>query len=143
MNNNTLRLLLGFKGGAVEEELPQWSYHLQLLKPGTWLPLIIGIFLGVISSGSFTWTVSGLLTLTGLILITGPLMTGFSQTINDLFDREVDALNEPYRPIPSGRISVDAAMAQAIILLGGAFFLALLIDAFHGSSVGRLMGSGG
>ena len=25
------------------------------------------------------------------------------QTINDWYDRDIDAINEPYRPIPSGR----------------------------------------
>ena len=28
-----------------------------------------------------------------------------AQTINDWYDREIDAINEPYRPIPSGAIS--------------------------------------
>jgi len=28
-----------------------------------------------------------------------------SQTLNDWYDREIDAINEPYRPIPSGAIS--------------------------------------
>lgn len=32
------------------------------------------------------------------------LMCAF-QTINDWYDREIDAINEPYRPIPSGAIS--------------------------------------
>lgn len=27
------------------------------------------------------------------------------QTINDWYDRDIDAINEPYRPIPSGAIS--------------------------------------
>ena len=43
------------------------------------------------------------------ILLTGPLVCGASQIINDWHDREVDALNEPDRPIPSGRVSEAAA----------------------------------
>lgn len=39
------------------------------------------------------------------MLLAGPLLTGYTQTINDWYDREIDAINEPYRPIPSGRIS--------------------------------------
>lgn len=38
------------------------------------------------------------------ILLTGPLVCGTSQAVNDWFDRHVDAINEPNRPIPSGRI---------------------------------------
>jgi 4-hydroxybenzoate polyprenyltransferase len=39
------------------------------------------------------------------MLLAGPLLTGYTQTINDWYDRDIDAINEPYRPIPSGRIS--------------------------------------
>jgi chlorophyll synthase len=39
----------------------------------------------------------------GLVL-TGPLVCASSQAVNDWFDRHVDAINEPNRPIPSGRM---------------------------------------
>ena len=57
---------------------------------------------GVVSSGvSFTanWTVA----VVGVVLA-GPLVCAMSQAINDWYDRDVDAINEPHRPIPSGRI---------------------------------------
>ena len=38
------------------------------------------------------------------LLLTGPLVCASSQAVNDWFDRHVDAINEPNRPIPSGRI---------------------------------------
>jgi chlorophyll synthase len=41
--------------------------------------------------------------LTG-ILLAGPLVCASSQAVNDWFDRHVDAINEPQRPIPSGRM---------------------------------------
>ena len=48
------------------------------------------------------------------------VLTGYTQTINDWYDREIDAINEPYRPIPSGAISETAVKAQiAVLLLGG------------------------
>ena len=31
----------------------------------------------------------------------------YTQTINDWEDREIDAINEPYRPIPSGAITEE------------------------------------
>jgi chlorophyll/bacteriochlorophyll a synthase len=43
------------------------------------------------------------LLLLGLVL-TGPLVCASSQAVNDWFDRHVDAINEPNRPIPSGRM---------------------------------------
>ncbi len=57
---------------------------------------------GVVSSGqpiSERW-----LFFLGGVLLAGPLVCAASQAANDWFDREVDAINEPNRPIPSGRI---------------------------------------
>ena len=57
---------------------------------------------GVISSGvapSENWP----LVILGVILA-GPIVCGMSQAANDWCDRHVDAINEPDRPIPSGRI---------------------------------------
>ncbi len=38
------------------------------------------------------------------VLLAGPLVCATSQAANDWYDRHVDAINEPHRPIPSGRI---------------------------------------
>jgi chlorophyll synthase len=38
------------------------------------------------------------------LILTGPLVCASSQAVNDWFDRHVDAINEPQRPIPSGRM---------------------------------------
>ena len=57
---------------------------------------------GVVSSGEpilGQWP----LVLVGVTLA-GPLVCGTSQAVNDWFDRHVDAINEPGRPIPSGRV---------------------------------------
>ncbi len=75
---------------------------LELLKPITWFPPIWAFMCGVVSSGqaaSGHWVpiIAG-------GLLAGPLVCGNSQAINDWFDRHVDAINEPNRPIPSGRI---------------------------------------
>jgi hypothetical protein len=38
------------------------------------------------------------------VCVAGPLVCGASQAVNDWFDRDVDAINEPGAPIPSGRV---------------------------------------
>lgn len=48
------------------------------------------------------------------ILLAGPLVCGTSQAVNDWFDRHVDAINEPGRPIPSGRIPGHLGLYIAI-----------------------------
>ena len=42
---------------------------------------------------------------------------GTSQAINDWYDRHVDAINEPHRPIPSGRIPGEWGFWIAVIWL--------------------------
>jgi chlorophyll synthase len=38
------------------------------------------------------------------VALAGPMVCATSQAVNDWFDRDVDAINEPLRPIPSGRV---------------------------------------
>jgi chlorophyll synthase len=62
------------------------------------------------------------------MLLAGPFLTGFTQTINDWYDRDIDAINEPNRPIPSGAISEGQVKAQIGALLVGGLGLAYGLD---------------
>ena len=75
---------------------------LQLLKPITWFPPMWAFGCGAVSAGVPLSQNIGLV-LAG-ILLAGPMVCGASQVVNDWYDREVDAINEPDRPIPSGRV---------------------------------------
>lgn len=84
------------------ETRPQPAAILTLLKPITWFPPMWAFACGMVSGGGsisddFFIIIAG-------ILLAGPLLCGTSQVVNDWFDRHVDAINEPDRPIPSGRI---------------------------------------
>jgi chlorophyll/bacteriochlorophyll a synthase len=57
---------------------------------------------------------------------------GFTQTINDWYDKEIDAINEPYRPIPSGAISEGEVIAQIWVLLLGGLSIAYGLDVWAG-----------
>jgi chlorophyll synthase len=86
---------------------------LELLKPITWFPPMWAFMCGLVSSGqsaSGHWLVIGL-----GVLLCGPLVCGTSQAVNDWFDRHVDAINEPNRPIPSGRIPGSWGFRIAVI----------------------------
>ena len=86
----------------IQRRLPEPAAALQLIKPITWFPPMWAYLCGAVSSGaspSGQWT----LVLLGVILA-GPVVCGMSQAANDWCDRHVDAINEPHRPIPSGRI---------------------------------------
>ncbi len=80
---------------------PSPAVVLELLKPITWFPPMWAFGCGIVASGAGlgSWP----LMLVG-ILLAGPLVCGMSQAVNDWFDRHVDAINEPQRPIPSGRM---------------------------------------
>lgn len=78
---------------------------------------------GVVSSGA---AVDGRwLLVTCGVLLAGPLVCGTSQAVNDWFDRHVDAINEPNRPIPSGRVAGRWGLYIAII--GTVFSLLLAL----------------
>ena len=61
-----------------------------------------GVLCGAAASGNFTWTPEHVAQSALCMVMSGPLLTGYTQTINDYYDREIDAINEPNRPIPSG-----------------------------------------
>lgn len=108
---------------------------LELLKPITWFPPMWAFMCGAVSSGAGLegrwWFVAG------GVLLAGPLVCGTSQAVNDWFDRHVDAINEPDRPIPSGRIpgrwglfiAIIASLVSAAVgwLLGPIVFVASLV----------------
>ena len=82
--------------------VPAPSAVLELFKPITWFAPMWAFMCGVVSSNaslSSRWQ----LLIAGMVLA-GPLICATSQAVNDWFDRHVDAINEPARPIPSGRI---------------------------------------
>jgi chlorophyll/bacteriochlorophyll a synthase len=81
---------------------PSLATVAELLKPITWFPPMWAFGCGVISSGApfeGKWPII----ITGVVLA-GPLVCATSQAANDWYDRFVDAINEPNRPIPSGRM---------------------------------------
>jgi chlorophyll synthase len=49
------------------------------------------------------------------VALAGPLVCATSQAVNDWFDRHVDAINEPDRPIPSGRVPGYWGLAIALL----------------------------
>lgn len=126
-SGNSARQLLGMKG-AKSGETSIWKIRLQLMKPITWIPLIWGVLCGAASSGRFVWTLENVLAAAACMLLSGPLLAGYTQTLNDFYDRDIDAINEPYRPIPSGAISEPQVVAQIGVLLTLGLALAYGLD---------------
>ena len=82
--------------------LPDAAAALELLKPITWFPPMWAFGCGLVTATAHHAAQLWLLVLG--VALAGPLVCGTSQAVNDWFDRHVDAINEPARPIPSGRL---------------------------------------
>jgi chlorophyll/bacteriochlorophyll a synthase len=112
-----------------ERSLPSPAAFLELLKPITWFAPMWAFACGVVSSGVAIGERWQMLVL-GVILA-GPLVCATSQAANDWYDRHVDAINEPHRPIPSGRIPGRWGLYIAI----GWTILSMLVAAMLGPVV--------
>ena len=104
---------------------PEPRAVLTLLKPITWFPPMWAYLCGAISTG--TATSGHWLGLALGIILAGPIVCGMSQAANDWCDRHVDAINEPYRPIPSGRIPGKWGLWIAIFMSGAAAIIGLAL----------------
>jgi chlorophyll/bacteriochlorophyll a synthase len=141
------RQLLGVKGASAETNI--WKIRLQLTKPVTWIPLVWGVMCGAAASGNYHWmwnpfdemdrnvALGAEDALKGFVamILAGPFLTGYTQTINDWYDRDIDAINEPYRPIPSGAISKGEVIFQIWFLLLGGLGIAYGLDVWAGHDV--------
>ena len=100
---------------------PSLATVTELFKPITWFPPMWAFACGVVASGASMQGRWGL-AIVGVALA-GPLVCATSQAVNDWFDRHVDAINEPQRPIPSGRMPGRWGLYLAI----GWTFVSLLV----------------
>ncbi len=104
-------------------QYPEPAAMLRLIKPVTWFPPMWAYVCGLIASGQPMLSNWPLVVLG--VLLAGPIVCGMSQAANDWCDRHVDAINEPDRPIPSGRIPgrwglwIALAMSVLALAMGG------------------------
>ena len=105
---------------------PEPAAMLRLIKPITWFPPMWAYTCGLIASGATASGQWGYIVLG--ILLAGPIVCGMSQAANDWCDRHVDAINEPDRPIPSGRIPGRWGLWIALVMS----FLSLAVGSMLG-----------
>ncbi|MDX2258319.1 MAG: chlorophyll synthase ChlG [Hyphomicrobiaceae bacterium] len=108
---------------------PQPGAVLELLKPITWFAPMWAFGCGIVSSG--VDIAARLPEIVAGIILCGPLVCGTSQAVNDWYDRHVDAINEPDRPIPSGRVPGSWGLAIGVLWTA----LSLLVAAALGPVV--------
>ena len=99
--NNNLRL----------REMEKLSGFLRIIRPLNCMMMVFAVIVGASLVSSLNFSVNLLLG-----FITSFTLTGASMAINDYHDRDIDAINEPNRPIPSGAISPKEALLFALFL---------------------------
>lgn len=124
---------------------------INIIRPINSLMVGFSIIVGAVISGGFVIFEQPIDLLYSFI--TGFSMTGASMAINDYYDREIDAINEPNRPIPSGQVTPREALIITVFLsiiglltswminfqaLGIAFLALVLLTAY--SSWGKKTG---
>ena len=107
-------------------QMSKINAYLQLIRPE--LPISAGVCVlvgQVIALGQLPPILTAIL---GFVL--GFFLSSSAMVFNDIFDVEVDRINTPEKPIPSGRISIQEAKGLGIITAIIAWVIALIMDPF-------------
>jgi len=100
--------------------------YLRLMRPLNCLMMGFAVIVGAALASPKVSSVFWLNLIYGFV--TGFTLTAASMAINDYYDRQIDAINEPNRPIPSGLIQPKQALAFASALTAIGFAAALLTN---------------
>ena len=102
---------------------------MRIIRPVNCLMMGFAVIVGAVIATS---TVPGSFRAPNLVcgFVTGFTLTAGSMAVNDYYDREIDATNEPNRPIPSGLVKPKEAVGFAVILAVVGFAAAYVTGVF-------------
>lgn len=100
----------------------QMRRFLDLMRPFTLLAPAVGFLAGSVMAANGLPPVRSLAG-----ALAAMLLNAAANVINQCFDIEVDRINKPERPLPSGRISMPSAVRLGVILYGASLSLAYLV----------------
>lgn len=97
--------------------------YLKIMRPLNGIMSVVAVLIGALIAGAPLELRTGLL----LGFVSVFLISGGGMAINDFFDAEIDKLNRPDRPIPSGKMSRHVAVAYSAVLfalgIAASFFI--------------------
>jgi len=102
--------------------------YLRLMRPLNCAMMGFAVLVGAILANSNLGSLNWLNTLFGFL--TGFTFCAAAMIINDYYDRKIDAINEPQRPIPSGNIRPKEALVFMGVLVVVGFVFSLLVQPF-------------
>lgn len=100
--------------------------YIQLMRPLNCMMVAIAVFIGALVAGGFGIFDSTLSSQVIFACIAAFLFTGAGNSVNDYFDRDIDRINHPMRPIPSGKIKPKDVMIFALLL----YFISVILAVF-------------
>jgi geranylgeranylglycerol-phosphate geranylgeranyltransferase len=100
---------------------------LELTRPGNLVAASVLTFIGAFVAVGTDLASGGDLPATLAAVAATGLAVGAGNAINDYFDRDIDAINKPERPIPRGAVSPRGALAFSTALFLGAVLAALTL----------------
>lgn len=103
---------------------------IELMKPVTWFAPSWAFLCGAVASGASQWTFPDVGRIALGVLLAGPILCGMSQVVNDYCDRDVDAINEPQRLIPSGLVSARQVFITVAVLVVLGLSIALFLGPY-------------
>jgi chlorophyll synthase len=106
---------------------PVLMRSLALMKPITWFAPMWAFLCGAVASGGVELALGDIFRVLLGVVMAGPILCGLSQVINDYFDREIDAINEPHRMIPAGLVSIQQVMITILLLAPMGIGIALIL----------------
>ncbi len=85
---------------------------LKLVRIRNCIIVFFAVMIGAtLTSGEFSYNLKII-----LAAFSASVITAAGNTLNDYFDREIDAINKPERPLASGKISINDAMMLVLVL---------------------------
>ncbi len=114
-------------GGSKVGTLERIKGFIQLTRPHNLLATILTTSVGVLAATTYASIKLDNSLYLILPIATVVLITSAGYVINDYYDAEVDSINKPYRPIPSGRVSKEEALILALTLFITGCFLPFFI----------------
>ncbi len=100
--------------------------YLTILRPLNSLMSVLSVYIASVIAGLGFYPGTPVL----YALVSVFLISAGGMVINDYFDVEIDRVNKPSRPIPSGKISKTTALGYSYVLFGAGVYLSYLINAF-------------
>ena len=99
---------------------------IRLMRPLNCIMMGFAVFVGAVLATSQFAGLNWLSILFGSL--TGFTFCAAAMVTNDYYDRAIDAINEPNRPIPSGLVKTREALAFVVVLCAVGFFFAFKVS---------------